>query len=80
MGISIRVEGVKTKKSRSSDDAGGKSVSEMSKSTGGNCVCENSTGVKPSDTRTSNNPFKTSRCENDQYLVDVVDEKPRGQF
>ena len=34
-----------------SDDAGGKSVSEKSKSTGGKCVSENSTGGKHGVTR-----------------------------
>jgi hypothetical protein len=44
-----------------SDDAGGKSVSEKSKSTGGKCVSNNSTayGGKSGATRTSNNPFET---------------------
>ncbi len=37
-------EGVKVKKARTTlDDAGGKSVSEKSKSTGGKCVNENQT-------------------------------------
>ena len=56
-------EGVKGKKVRTtSDDAGGKSASEKSKSTG-KCVSENSTGGNPGVTRTSNNPFETSRSE-----------------
>jgi hypothetical protein len=45
------------------DDAGGKSVSETSKSLGGKCVSENSTGGKSGATRTSNNPFEASRSE-----------------
>jgi hypothetical protein len=50
--------GFKTKKVRTtSDDAGGKSMSETeSKSTGGKCLSENSTGGKPGATRTSHNP------------------------
>jgi len=58
-----------------SDDAGGKSLSEKSKSTGGKCVSENSTGGKNDATRTSNNPFETSRSEKPQYFVDVVKDK-----
>ncbi len=41
-----------------SDDPGGKSVSEKSKSTSGKCVSENSTGGKSGATRTSNTPVK----------------------
>jgi hypothetical protein len=43
------------------DDAGGKSVSETSKSLGEKCVSENSTGGKSGATRTSNNPFAGRR-------------------
>ena len=58
-------EGDKDKKVRTtSDDAGGKSVSEKSKSTGEKCVSENSTGGKPGATPTSRNPFEASRSEN----------------
>jgi hypothetical protein len=35
-------------------------------------MCENSTGGKPGVTRTSHNPFETSRSEKSQYFVDVV--------
>jgi hypothetical protein len=55
-----------------SDDAGGKSVSEKSKSTGGKCVKENYTSGKSGATPTSNNPFEVSRSENPQYFVDVM--------
>jgi hypothetical protein len=55
-----------------SDDAGGKSVSEKSKSTGGKCVKENYTSGKSGATPTSNNPFEASRSKNPQYFVDVV--------
>jgi hypothetical protein len=50
-------------------------VIEKSKSTGGKCVSENSTGGKPGVTRTSNNSFETSRSEKPQYFVDVVKDK-----
>ncbi len=54
-------EVVKGKKARTvSDDVGGKSVSEKSRSTGEKCAGENSTGVKPGATRTSNNPLPHS--------------------
>ena len=47
-------EGGKGKKGRTvSDDAGGKSLSEKSKSVSGQCVGENSTGVKSSVIRNS---------------------------
>ena len=68
-------EGVKGKRAGLPHDAGGKSVSEKSKSTGGKCVSENSTGGKPGATRTSNNPFEASRSEKPQYFVDVVKDK-----
>ena len=50
-------------------------MSEKSKSTGGKCLSENSTGGKPGATRTSCNPFETSRSEKPQYFVDVVKDK-----
>ncbi len=49
-------------------------MSEKSKSTGGKCVSENSTGGKSGATRTSNKPFEASRSEK-QYFVDVVKDK-----
>ena len=58
---------VKGKKVRTtSDDPGGKSVSEKSKSTVGKCVSENSTGENPGEVRslTSNNRVEVSRSEN----------------
>ena len=56
--------GGKSKKFRTtSDDAGGKSVSVKLKYMDGKCVCENSTVGKHGATRTSNNPFETSRRE-----------------
>jgi hypothetical protein len=59
-----------------SDDAGGKSVSEKSKSTVGKRVSEkNCTGGKSGATRTSNNPFESSRSKKPQYFVDVVKDK-----
>jgi hypothetical protein len=65
-------EGVQGKKSRTTC---GKSGSEKSKSTGGKCVSENSTGGKSGATRTSNNPFEVSRSEKPQYFVDVMKDK-----
>jgi hypothetical protein len=58
--------GDKGKKVRTtSHDAGGKSVSEKSKSdTGAKCVSENSTSGKSGVTRYSVNPFETSRRDN----------------
>ena len=47
---------------------------EKSKSTGGKCVSEYSTGEKPGATQTSNNPFETSRTENPHNFVDTVKE------
>ena len=58
-----------------SDDAGGKCVSEKSKSVGAKCVSENSTGGKCGVTRSSANPFETSRRDKPQYFVDVVEDK-----
>ena len=79
MGIRIRErsrEVVKRKKVRTtSDDVGGKYVSEKSKSTGGKCVSENSTGGNPGVTRKSDHPFETSRSEKPQYFVDLVKDK-----
>ena len=57
-------EVIKSKKVRTtSDDAGGKSVSEKSKFMDGKSVSEKSTGGKSGATRTSNNPFEASRSE-----------------
>ena len=58
-----------------SDDAGGKCVSEKSKSAGAKCVSENSTGGKSDATRSSDNPFEVSRRDKSQYFVDVVKDK-----
>ena len=58
------VKGKKLEVRTTSDDTGGKSVSENSKTTGGKCVSENSTGGipwEPGATRTSHNPLKGSR-------------------
>ena len=69
-------EGVKDKEVRTtSDDAGGKSVSQKSKSVGAKCVSENSTGGKSGTTRNGSNPFETSRKDKPQYFVDVVKDK-----
>jgi hypothetical protein len=69
-------EGGKSKRVRTtSDEAGGKSVSEESKSAGGKCVGENSTGGKSGVIRSSGNPFETSRRDTPEYFVDVVKDK-----
>ena len=66
----------KIKKVRTtSDDAGGKSLSEKSKSTSGKSVSEKATGGKSGATRTSNNPFEASRSEKPRYVVDEVKDK-----
>ena len=55
-------EGVKGKRGRTvSDDAGGKSLSETSKSVCGQCVGERSTGVKSTAMHTSVNIFEASK-------------------
>ncbi len=70
-------EGDKDKRTKTtSDDVGGKSVSEKSKSGGGQCVGENSTGGKSSGViRSSVNIFEVSRRDKSQYCVDVVKDK-----
>ena len=55
-----------------SDDAGGKSLSETSKSVCGQCVGESSTGAKSTVIHTSVNIFETSKRDKSQYFVDVV--------
>ena len=71
-------EGGKGKKGRTvSDDAGGKSLSETSKSARGQCVGESSTGVKSAVIRTSVNIFETSKRDKSQYFVDKVKDKRR---
>ncbi len=55
-------EGGKGKRCRTaSDDAGGKSLSETSKSVRGQCVGESSTGAKSTVIRTSVNIFEASK-------------------
>ncbi len=55
-------EGGKGKRGRTvSDDAGGKSLSETSKSVCGQCVGESSTGAKSTVIRTSVNIFEVSK-------------------
>ncbi len=54
------------------DDAGGKSMSEKSKSVGGKCVGENSTGGKSGVINRSGNIFQESKRDKPEYFVDVV--------
>ena len=71
-------EGGKVRRGRTvSDDAGGKSLSETSKSVCGQCVGENSTGAKSTVIHTSVNIFETSKRDKSQYFVDVVKDKRR---
>ncbi len=71
-------EGGKGKRGRTaSDDAGGKSLSDTSTSTRGQCVGESSTGVKSTAIRTSVNIFEASKRDKPQYFVDVVKDKRR---
>ncbi len=63
-----------------SDDAGGKSLSETSKSVCGQCVGERSTGAKSTTIRTSVNIFETSKRDKSQYFVDVVKDKRLGDM
>ena len=71
-------EGDKGKRGRTaSDDSGGKSLSETSKSGCGQCVGENSTGVKSTVIHTSVNIFEVSKRDKIQYFVDVVKDKRR---
>ncbi len=71
-------EGVKGKRGRTdSDDVGGKSLSETTKSDCGQCVGESSTGVKSTVIHTSVNIFETSKRDKSQYFVDVVKDKRR---
>ena len=73
-------EGGKGKRGRTtSDDTGGKSLSETSKSVCGQCVGESSKGAKSTVIRTSVNIFETSRRDKTQYFVDVVKDKRRTQ-
>ena len=65
-----------------SDDTGGKSLSETSKSVCGQCVGESSTGVKSTVIhinviRSNTNIFEVSRKNKTQYFVDVVKDKRR---
>ena len=60
-----------------SDDAGGKSLSEKSKSARGQCVGENSTGAKSDVIWSSVNIFEESKRDKPQYFVDVVKDKRR---
>ena len=70
--------GGKGKRDRTvSEDVGGKSLSETSKSVCGQCVGERSTGVKPTVIHTSVNIFETSKRDKPQYFVDVVKDKQR---
>ncbi len=69
-------EGGKGKRGRTvSDDAGGKSLSETSKSERGQSVGERSTGAKSTAIRTSVNIFEVSKRDKPQYFVDVVKDK-----
>ncbi len=71
-------EGVKGKRDRTAlDDEGGKSLSDTSTSTRGQCVGESSTGVKSTVIHTSVNIFETSKRDKPQYFVDVVKDKRR---
>ena len=71
-------EGDKGKRGRTaSDDVGGKSLSETSKSTCGQCVGERSTGEKSTVIHTSVNIFEVSKRDKTQYFVDVVKDKRR---
>ena len=71
-------EGVKRKRGNTySDDVGGKSLSETSKSVSGQCVGESSTGVKSTVIHTSVNIFESSKRDKPQYFVDVVKDKRR---
>ena len=58
-------EGVKAKRGRTvSDDVGGKSLSETSKSVCGQCVGESSTGANSTVILTSVNIFESSKRDN----------------
>jgi hypothetical protein len=58
----IRDRGDKDKRGRTTlDDVDGKSVSEKSKTVGGKCVGENTTGGKSCVVRSSDNIFEVSR-------------------
>ena len=71
-------EGGKGKRGRTvSDDVGGKSLSETSKSERGQCVGESSTGAKSTVVLTSVNIFESSKRDKPQYFVDVVKDKRR---
>ncbi len=72
-------EGVKGKRGRTvSDDTSGKSLSDTSTSSCGQCVGESSTGVKSTVIRTSVNIFEVSKRDKPQYFVDVVKDKRRN--
>ena len=65
-------EGGKGKRGRTvSDDAGGKSLSDTSKSERGQCVGESSTGAKSTVIHTSVNIFEVSKRDKPQYFVQV---------
>jgi hypothetical protein len=69
-------EGDNGKRGRTtSDDVGGKSLSDTSTSVCGQCVGESSTGVKSTVIHTSVNIFETSKRDKPQYFVDVVKDK-----
>jgi hypothetical protein len=71
-------EGDKDKRGRTaSDDVGGKSLSETSKSARGQCVGESSTGAKSTVIHTIVNVFEASERDKSQYFVDVVKDKRR---
>ena len=71
-------EGDKGKRGRTvSDDAGGKSLSDTSKSERGQCVGESSTGAKSTVIHTSVNIFEESKRDKPQYFVDVVKDERR---
>ena len=71
-------EGGEGKRGRTvSDDVGGKSLSETSKSVRGQCVGESSTRAKSTVIHTSVNIFETSKRDKPQYFVDVVKDKRR---
>ena len=57
-----------------SDDPGGKSLSEKSKTVRGQCVGEKSTGAV---IHSNANIFEASRKNKTQYFVDVVKDKRR---
>ena len=71
----IRERVAKAKGEDASDDAGGKPLSETSKSACGQCVGENSTGGKSGVIRSSVNIFEVSRRDKPQFFVDVVKDK-----